>query len=297
MILNAYRYNIRLKNEQYNISNMFGKYPFEKKSILVTDFLIKLEKDIKYKFNDLDKDFVVYHIKNLDNRFFLLKFAKDHKTELYVEGEADIDKIKAPNFPPVYVIIDVNEHIVLIQYDQKAFSNTSSSAKALEVMLNNISIDYGYVVNVESINEKDSFWEIVKKYSEIIEVTFKFHSPNLFEGLLSFNEFAKFLNEKFNTSTTELTFKNEKDTLIFKKNEEDTLEILEYIDHGAGSWSAKVREDGRIVTKQDQEYSKRIIIDDNIEEQILDSSSKIRMELQLMSRAEIKNEKTNRENE
>ncbi|SMP72992.1 hypothetical protein [Anoxynatronum buryatiense] len=291
MILNAYRYSIRLKNEQFDISHMISKYPIEKKSLLIKDFLLQLKKDVKFKFEYQNKDQILYYISDINSKIYLLKFARDHKTELYVEGDVDIDRINTASFPPVYIIIDVEEHTILIQYDQKAFSNTMTSAKALEQMFKSIAEEYSYIVNIEAIKQKDSFWEMVNCYPEIVQVTFKFHSPNLFEGILSFNKFTKLLKEKFNTATTELTLKNENDSLRFEKTEEDTAEILEYIENGAGSWSAKVIEDGNTVTKQDHEYAKKITTEDNVEEQLTNPSSKIRVELKLMSRAEIVDEK------
>jgi|GEM_PF-925355 len=290
MILNTYRYNIRPKNDQMNIDHMISKYTLENKSLIIKDFLVELKSTVKFKFEYQKKDQILYYINDVEDRYFLLKFARDHKTELFVEGENDINKINAPNFPPVYIIFDIVEHIILIQYDQKAFSNTFTSAKALEQMLSSIAEKFSYVVNIEAIKQKDSFWEMVTDYNEIIQVTFKFHSPNLFEGVLSFSRFASLLKDKFNTSTTELTFKNEKDSLRFNKDEEDTSEILEYIDNGAGSWTAKVIEEGSTITKQDNEYAKRIILDNDIEEQLEESSSRLRSELNLMSRAVISNE-------
>jgi len=51
-----------------------------------------------------------------------------------------------------------------------------------------------------------------------------------------------------------------------------------------------VIEEGSTITKQDNEYAKRIILDNDIEEQLEESSSRLRSELNLMSRAVISNE-------
>lgn len=263
-LFNAYRYLIKISDDKYNMSHYVDPYPTHKKEKLLHDFLINLKKGIKHEFVHYNNKYLVYYRNDINENFYLLKLAKKREVDLYVEGEMDLEEISANNFPPIYIVIDKNKQIILIQHESQVFKSSSSAANALRTCFNDYAKEYHYEVTVDSINKKDSFWKIITNYSNIKKVDFKFHSPNFFDGLIEFNKIAKMLKEKYNNTMTNIIFKNDNDKLTLDKSQEELIEMLEYINEGGGSWSATVIENDKKVTKKSEEYAKKVFFEGDL---------------------------------
>lgn len=134
----------------------------------------------------------------------------------------------------------------------------------METCFNDYAKEYHYEVTVESVNEQDSFWKMVNNFETIKMVNFKFNSPNFFDGLIDFNKITKLLKDKFNNTKTNLILKNDNDRLTLNRNQEEIIEMLDYIDQGGGSWTASVIEDDKKVTKQSNQYAKKVYLEGDL---------------------------------
>lgn len=239
--------------EQLNIKN---------KNQIVIDFFkrIKIQKEI---FTAYDRRNIIYYSNEIAKDIHLFKLAKETKRILHEEGDTDVTPLEESDYPFLYLIIDFERQIFLIQKNTSVFKDVSTVKNRIENLLKEKLENFDYRILFEEITNESVFWDYIDESSAIYELNLKLNSPNLFGGFIESEELLKKINSLFNNTSTDIKFKNEKGKLkVIKKNIQG---FIKYITGGGGEWELRSNFSGRTRRIKSKDSIKTIVLPNTIE--------------------------------
>jgi hypothetical protein len=229
----AYRYLVTPTSEQATITQQLNK----PKEELIRDFIEKLATTTKTEWTKGKKRYLFYGSQHFEN-VYIIKYARETNENIYVEGENDInvERIKEAKF--VYLFIDTEHQVILLERNQSVFSSIDNSVSVLADFLREYMREFDYVVNIYPLVSKRKFWNYVDSADEIYELTLQLNAPNMaFFGHEDTRDVLQQIKETINNEEFDLSF----------KNKEGRLRIVR---EALGSWIEYVREvGGRYILK------------------------------------------------
>jgi len=234
----AYRLNLLTQAD-----NLFtGSDPRSKEEKFhdVLALLIKASKDdFKYK----NSRYILFYNDELLEKVYLFQFAREEKQDIPVEGKTSIETQPVLQTPSVYLIIDVQKQIVLIQEKKIVFQDVEACIRRLEYYLT-IKLKDSYITpSLSPILDRNEFWDIVKSAQEITEFDLTLNSPNLFKGRQKAEELVEELHEEFNATQFTIKLKNALGKL--KLDAETVGNYVAFAAAGAGSYILKLVQNGK----------------------------------------------------
>ena len=150
--------------------------------------------------------------------------------------EDEFKEITQPSWRAANFIVDISDH----PDGQKiAFQHHSSVGRPLSILaglinhINSVNPDSGWIMEINIIAEKTSFWDAARQHKgEITTAEFSFVTPNVLGVRTKLNEDLKKLREKHNATTVTETIRNPKGHL--ELTGEDIEDSVEYISEGGG---------------------------------------------------------------
>mgnify|MGYP000848382148 FL=1 len=255
---NVYRYFLVLTEQM----SLFQKAESEKEKIMY-DFFETLHSNKKVVRVIGKKKSILYLTQKYDNNIFLCKYAKEKPMKKFQEGENDIESIVETNFPYIYMFFDLKRQLILIQNKSSVFEKVEYAKNSIGSFFQKTTDIHGYNFTIDELTYEQAFWECISGVDGVYELTFDLKSPNLFGGILKTNEFLKKIKEIYNSTETQIKYKNEKGSLSVRKDEvEDTVK---YITGGGGRWKIKARKNRSRKTFKSSENVKKISMANNLE--------------------------------
>lgn len=225
----AYRYFVVPLEEQITLHQL----TVENKNQLVVDLFTRI-KEKKYSFSVKNRKYIIYYTKKITDKIHLYKFARETYRTLHQEGDKDLQPLEELDYPFIFLIVDFDKQIVLIQKKTTVFRNVETAKKRIEILINKEVEKFDYCILLEEITYEGVFWEYLEQASEIYELNLKLNSPNLFGAFIDAENFLRKINKYFNNTSTDIKLKNEKGRLkIIRKNIEG---FIRYITGGGGEW-------------------------------------------------------------
>ncbi len=206
---------------------------------------------------------ILYITHKYDENIFLCKYAKEQSMRKFQEGESDIESTVESNFPFIYLIFDLQRQIILIHNKSSVFENVNAAKNSIQKFFQKTTYIHNYNFTIDEVSYEQAFWECISGAEGIFELTFSLKAPNLFGGILATNEFLKRIKEIYNSSETEIKYKNEQGKLSVEKDEVD--DVIKYITSGGGRWTLKARKNRRKRIFKSSDNVKKVSIANNLE--------------------------------
>lgn len=266
----SYRYFLIPTDLQISFNNkeLLDK---ERKDLVRDIILNKLSNDIK-----IDKSFIKMHLyKEINKNLFICKLAKAQDIVKYEDDNKDFKKTIETSYPFIYIIIDLENQIILIEDDSSVFRNKEDSRKKLYEYLkrNNESM---YTLSIDEITTTSDFWNIVDS-EDIYKLNLNIKSPNFFGGDTEAEELTKEIHKATNATETNIQIINHDGEL--KLERKSLFSYIKYIASGGGRWSLYTK-NGLI--KSDSKIGRKVHInnldgenDDDLENSIKQAISKV----------------------
>jgi len=253
---------------------MRSLFPKSKKEV-VQKLKSNLQTQVKISEKYKHRKYLLYFIEELAEDLYLLKLARKRDFNKYQEGDNDIETVEDTEYPFVYVIIDFNKQIILIQKKAAVFQNISTAQNILQALINK-TVDFGqYIFTVDEISYRAMFWKLVAQSSKIYSMQLNLRAPNLFGNRYEANEFLKEEQEISNAAEVNIELKNEQGNLLIREERVGTY--IDYIAAGGGSYRLKFMEAGEVKTKSSKDNIKTAYLAENISQLNI---AKIRAELE-----------------
>jgi hypothetical protein len=157
------------------------------------------------------------HLINLDDKLF---------------SEEDIQ-----NWEKVFFMIDQENQIFACQQDYDV-ATADNIKNVLELLANAPLANFGYVIKLDYIVDKHSFWSIIKTSNGIFQIAFKLNAPNLFGGSKVANAWLRQLKERHNMTSVGVDVRN--DNAALRYDQEEMESYRDYADSGGGEWTLTV---------------------------------------------------------
>lgn len=250
----AYRYLIAPINNQFSLFHL----TYKPKEELMYDIFDGINTNHKTTWYKGQKKYLLYGFQK-DSDFFIFKFARVSKENIYLEGEDDIEiqDIKEAKF--VFVIVDTIHQIILIERNQTIFRNVESAKKVIEDFLKISMKTFEYSVNIYPLVSDKVFWSYVDTADEIFELSLTLNAPNLGEGDKETRDILKVIKEATNNETLDISIKNTDGKLKVVREFLGTW--IEYILEIGGKYKLKFKKDGIVDTKTSETDTSKVHID------------------------------------
>ncbi|SDH62079.1 hypothetical protein SAMN05421846_101339 [Chryseobacterium taeanense] len=247
--------------------NIFEIIHSNSKESLIKKLLLDLLKQKKISWNYGTKRYIFTGIEKFDNDIFIIKFARESLNKIYVEDEIDIKKTDILEARYVYLIIDINNQILLIEDKRSIFQNFETAIALINRFINGKIKDYNYHLNIFPLATKYTFWKYVDEADKIYKLILKLNAPNMaFFANRSTQKILKAIKEEVNNDELDLIFKNSDGNLEIKKNGIGTW--IDYIREIGGRYFMKYKEGGKIKTLSSDNdiYNIELNIDDKLDQ-------------------------------
>jgi len=255
-------YRFQILPDREHIQKTFG-HGFE---IQDREDLVDKKNDIFLDTLERIKEFD--HQSRLDHRILL---KDEYFVVLRLQVERDLDRFtkdedreKVESWPFAHILINAHPRVqkIAIEHNYKAFSNTRTVANILEKNVRELISEFQLGFYLESIWEKNSFWEVAEEYEDrITGLGFEIISPNLANLHETLSDELQGLAENTNTQKTNLELNsNNNSHLILKKDDTYLDDLLDYTSEGGGSIKFRIKNLNKTITTD--ESVKEVSVDE-----------------------------------
>ncbi|URZ07565.1 hypothetical protein [Clostridium felsineum] len=224
------------------------------KKQLIKNIFNNLETKHKIEQYFSKQPYILYLTHKYSNDLYLCKFARQSSLNKYADIGNDIKLVPEDNFPFLYLIIDINKQIILIENKLNILGKISTVRNSLEKWFQPNINKFGYEFKLDEISHNYSFWQYVNSASKIYELYLNLKSPNLFGGNTDAEKMLKETKSDLNNTETDLHFKNFKGNLTIG---DSIKSFIKYIACGGGFWRLKATIPGK--KEKTYYYSKHCI--------------------------------------
>ncbi|MBE5040129.1 hypothetical protein [Ructibacterium gallinarum] len=229
----SYRYFI-IPMEQISLFDIVE----EKRKESVNKFFKRLESEKKLTFTLEKRKHILFYNRMVNKNILICKFSRESFETRYQEGEEDIEDFLEPNFPFIFLIIDTERQIILMEIKTNVFSSIEAAKNKLEKCINDVFAISGFEVKLEEISDEDGFWNYVDGATGIYGLTLKMNSPNLFGGYIDTNEMLREINQEYNNTGTSIGITNKKPQIQnVNKDNKKLANAIKYVSGGGGEWT------------------------------------------------------------
>jgi len=221
-----------------------------------------------------DQKLVYSKVYSSDNeKIIVAKIAKRKIIKIHGSPKNDFREQNQDDWPNSYLIINTDDdsvtgQVIAFEHNPTYFVNPFSILENLRKKFNESLFASGWMLEIEPISSKISFWNFVEENrGNIQELVFDFNTPNLFNEKSTLQDELKAAKEDINATNMEIKLKNDVGSLDIKQ---DGLlgsffnQSVDYIQKGGGGWRMKkVGKKGKIKStdKEVLEIVKTVEID------------------------------------
>lgn len=256
----AYRYFV-VKNEQMTL--------FVNNISPIIDLVKKCETEKQISIEVEQRQDLFLHIHKYNEHTHLFKFCRNFPIKKYDYDavNADIIESRESNYPFVYVIIDTQKQMILLENKTAIYTTIDACKSAFKAFVITYIHSLNYSFSMDEITNLSTFWETIDNADKIFELKLNLKSPNLFGSALTTNELLKNLKTDFNNDELDMNLKNANGNLNFTK---DTLgDAIDYAGAGGGHWQLSfIRKGQTKKTKVKSNKSVKTIEVTNFEDEI-----------------------------
>jgi len=256
----SYRYFV-VKNAQTML--------FDNEVSPIDELVKKCEKEKQISIEvEYRKDLFLY-IHKYNEQTHLFKFCRDFPIKKYEYDavKADIIESRESNFPFIYVIIDTQKQMILLENKTAIYSTIDACKNAFTTFVITYIQSLNYSFSMDEIINLSTFWETIENAKKIFELKLNLKSPNLFGSALTTNELLKKLKIDFNNDELDMNLKNSKGNLNITK--QTIGDAIDYAGAGGGHWQLSfIRKGQTKKTKMNSKKSIKIIEVTDFEDEI-----------------------------
>lgn len=227
-----------IESDQFSL---FGKKNLSKKDIL-KETLNFVRKKGKVEFTDNNVRYLICYIKDFDERVYIFQFAREEKYTKPNEGEKVIETVQDKRFPFIYLILDFERQILLIQHKSSLFKDIDIPKSKIEKYVGGFFKKYEVTVKLTEMFSEQSFWNKLEEYDQIFAFDLTLSGPNLFGARYKAKDLVNDVHENYNASEFNIKLKNSLGRLKILK--ENVSEYLKLAAAGAGKVIAEVAKKG-----------------------------------------------------
>jgi hypothetical protein len=239
----AFRYLVSPISEQTTIIQQLNK----SKEELMNDIVRDLANKTKTEWTKGNKRFLFYGFQN-KGPIYIVKFARETNENIYVEGDDDIEIKGIKEAKYVFLIIDTQHQIVLIERNVSVFQQIDTSVNILIEFFRSHMREYDYVVNIYPLVSKKKFWSYVDTADEIYELSLELNAPNMpLFGNSDTREILKQIKRETNNEVLDISVKNKEGRL--KVAREAIGGYIDYVREVGGKYLLKFKRNGIRETK------------------------------------------------
>ncbi len=204
----------------------------------VKSFFQELETNKKIPFEQGGRKLILVLERKIETHVFVCKFAVEKSETRHYEAQTDIMNVIEPDFPYIYLIIDVMRQLILIEVNTSVFSSVSGAKGKVQFFLGQQFMPNGFEVLLEEIVDKNTFWNYVEKCTGIYDVSVTLNSPNLFGGFFEVEKMLHEIQQLYNNTQTTMRVSNGDGKLSGISRGNPALESsIRYAAAGAGEWT------------------------------------------------------------
>ncbi len=288
----AYRYLVTPKSEQVTITQQLNK----SKEELMIDTVERLATKTKTEWIKGTKRYLFYGFQKEKN-INIMKYARETSENIYIEGDNDIEIQGIKEAKYVFVIIDTEHQIILLERNISVFQSTTNSIDVLAQFFRNIMLEYDYVVNIYPLVSKKKFWNYVDSADEIFELSLVMNAPNMpFFGNKDTRDILKIIKETTNNEEFDIAFKNKEGNLKIEKNALGSW--IDYVREVGGKYFLKFKKNGVVETKTSENDTAKVYLERKktekySEEELENIAEKLKAIHKLETRDDNENEQEN----
>ncbi len=250
----SYRYLVTPIDIQTSIFQILHK----SKEELMIDIIKDLAKNTKTEYNKGNKRFLFYGFQEKNN-IYIIKFARETDQNIYVEGDHDIEIKGIKEAKYVYLIIDTEHQIILLERNVSVFQQTDAAINILGTFFREQMRQFDYVVNIYPLVSKRKFWNYVDTAEEIYELTLEMNAPNLFFGHSDTRDILQEIKNTTNNEIFDISFKNKEGKL--KIIREALGGYIDYVREVGGKYLLKFTRNGVRETKTSETDTAKVYIE------------------------------------
>jgi hypothetical protein len=248
--------------------NWHGAEPADVRDLL-SNFFVTLEHDGKISCLVGEREFLLYLIRTLGPDILVCKFARGLTLKRHQPGERDIESVTEPNYPYIYVVIDRQRQILMLQKKTTVFRSIDQASSSFRRFLLAATGAGAHEISINDITSTQHFWKCIEEAEAVYYVMFRLKAPNL----LGFSEEAatslRRIKESVNNTAIEIKLEHEDGYLrIQRENDQLNLgSLVDYASGGGGSWGTKIRRKGELspTTVTSKEFRRGIQLLSNLE--------------------------------
>jgi hypothetical protein len=264
---------------EFQTAEMSEREQKHEKMTTLYNYLLENKKLI---FNRGDKQrYYLFVTREISDGILLCKFARSQELKTHNITDDDIDEQVIKDYPFIYFVFHLPNQSFLLEKKTTVFSKPDSAKNALEDLLNEKMSEYHAKLSILPISNEMSFWNEIKDFEELDEVTLFMKSPNLWLGQASTEEALKSLEEEYSNDEVEITLRSNSGAI--KPDNRRMRKVIDYITRGGGWWKAKGKKAGvkKTISSKDNVESLSLpknSLDDISEEVILEINNAIEIE-------------------
>jgi|SRR5690554_4263611 len=256
----AFRYLIS-ESEQLNL---FGQ-ELTKEQIIV-EVLNRLEKDKKTIWSNSSRKYLFAGVEKHHENLFFVKFARESNNTIYIEDEDNITKTKILEARYIYLIIDTNYQVILIEQNKSIFQNLKTVTDLLAKYFNEVLINHFYRLNIYPLATKYTFWHQVENADSIYQLVLKLNAPNMaFFADRHTQRILKIIKAETNNEQLDIALKNTNGKLEIKRN--GVGKWIDYVREIGGKYIMKFKDNDedemKSISSSDDVYNTEISIEDD----------------------------------
>ncbi|WKV09404.1 hypothetical protein Q2T46_02800 [Thermoanaerobacterium sp. CMT5567-10] len=211
----------------------------EEKFEIIYNFFNELENTKKHEKITNRGKCILFLTKKYRDNLYLCKLASERVREKFEPTEDDIKSSLEANYPYIYVVFDLKRQLILVQHKSSVFREVKTAVDKIKGIFIPIAKDSGYNFTIDPVSFESSFWDYVRNVQKIYEVVLSLKAPNLFGGIFSTNSFLKEIKKRYNSTETEIKYKNEDGNLNIEREEFE--DPIRYASAGGGQWRIKIQ--------------------------------------------------------
>jgi hypothetical protein len=231
------------------------------------DLIVKWQTEKKSIYFNYGIKYIIFVLSEILDGVYIGELAKEEIYTKPVEGETSITETQDLRTPFVYLIVDINKQILLIQDKTTVFQDIELTKTKIESFLTENLSKNSISVYLEPITDKKDFWQELAELGDIAitDLDLTLNAPNLFRGRFAANEFVREIYEELNITEVTLKFKNRIGKLkVMSQNLGDYVALAS---SGGGKYLLKGIKNGRRVAVKSIDFIRKKIYDeDRIEE-------------------------------
>ncbi|MCI1273273.1 MAG: hypothetical protein LKG27_02425 [Clostridiaceae bacterium] len=199
-----------------------------------------------------------------------LKVAKHTSVRRNKSPEENFELESIEHWPFINMIVSLAKDIdgsygqlIAIEHKSSVIDNPTNLLRDWADSKNTELSNYGYVLSINPITNKESFWNVVKQYkNQIEEVTFEYSMPNLFNTGDKLEEELKAANSNLNAAKATVSFSNKAGVLILSEDNTLLKQSADYVDNGGGEFKIKKKGEKSCIVSAKKIKTKKFEIED-----------------------------------